>query len=189
MPLATPALTTTIATALLGSGMLGTAVPRYASGLSLGITLWAKSLLVNTIDAGVVGVGVGFIPFLVPQPVLLANLLVAYPANGQLGPMAPLEAVGLANGISLGLLQGFLTTTHPSVGTGAGVARVSGPPAFSSLMIGFSSVGMPGPGAASKANAISIALMVTIQSLVLPIPIVGPGGPMASSGSGFGTII
>ena len=189
MPIVAPALTVTITTTLLGSGMLGTATPKYASGLAMGISLWVQKLTVKTIDSGLVGVGIGLLPFIFPQPILLAGLLGGYASNGILGPMAPLEAVGLANGISLGLLQGLITTNHPSVGVGAAVARVSGPPAYSSLMQGLSSVGITGSGASKKANAISTALMITLQSLVLPVPIVGAGGLLPSSGSGSGKIV
>jgi hypothetical protein len=189
VPLVVPALTTTIATALLGSGMLGPAMPKLASGLSQGLTLWVKKLRVITVDAGAVGTGKGLFPFLIPQPILMGSLLVAYAANGHLGPMAPLEAVGLANGITVGLAQGFLNTTHPSVGVGAAVARISGPPAFSSIMQGLSSAGITGQGASAKANAISSALMVVLQTLVLPVPIVGAAGLSPSSGSGSGSII
>jgi hypothetical protein len=189
MPLVAPALTTTIATALLGSGMLGPAMPKLASGLGQGLTLWVKKLKVVTVDVGAVGVGKGLFPFLIPQPTLVGALLAAYAANGHLGPLAPLEAVGLANGITVGFAQGFLNTTHPSVGSGASIARVSGPSAFSLIMQGFSSSGITGQGASTKANAISIALTVVLQTLVLPVPIVGAGGPSPSSGSGSGSII
>jgi hypothetical protein len=189
MPLVAPVLSATITTALLGSGMLGLATPKLASGLGLGLTLWVKKLKVSTVDTGAVGTGKGLFPFLVPQPILMGALLVAYAANGHLGPMAPLEAVGLANGITIGLAQGILNTTHPSVGAGGAIARISGPPAVSSIMQGFSSVGITGQGASAKANAISSALMVVLQTLVLPVVIVGAGGPSPSSGKGFGSII
>ncbi len=189
MPIVAPALTVTITTALIGSGMLGIATPKFASGVALGVSLWVQKLSVNTVDAGLVGVGTGFLPFLFPQPIFLASLLGTFVANGLIGPMAPLEATGLSTGISLGLAQGVVTTTHPTVGAGAAVARVSGPPAFSSLMQGFSSVGITGPGASRKANAISTALMITLQSLVLPVPIVGAGGLSPSSGTGSGKIV
>jgi hypothetical protein len=189
MPLVAPALTATIATTLLGSGMLGPAMPKLASGLGQGLTLWVRKLKVVTVDAGAVGTGKGLFPFLIPQPILMGALLVAYASNGHLGPMAPLEAVGLANGITIGLAQGFLNTTHPSVGAGAAVAKISGPSAFSSIMQGFASAGITGQGASAKANAISLALTVVLQTLVLPVPIVGAAGPSASSGSGFGSVL
>jgi hypothetical protein len=189
MPLAAPTLTVTLTTSLLGSGMIGSATPKFASGVAQGVTLWVKKLSVQTVDAGVAGVGTGLFPFLIPPQLLMANLLAAYVANGQIGPMAPLEAVGLANGLAMGLLTGLIKTTHPTVGAGAGVARISGPPAYSSLMQGFSSVGIKGQGATKKANAISTALMLTLQVITLPIPIVGPVGPSPSSGIGSGKIV
>lgn len=189
MPLTTPLLTGTIITGLLSGGLIGPAMPKLASGIAIGISTWVPQLTVNTVDTGSLGVGAGFLPFLIPPPLLIGSLLVAYAANGHLGPMSPLEATGIGNGISLGLLQGIIQTQHPTVGTGTAVGRVSGPPAFSSLMQGFSSVGITGQGASQKANAISIALMVTLQSLVFPIPIVGSGSPSPSGGVGIGKIL
>lgn len=189
MPLTAPTLTTVFTSSLISSGMLGTAVPKFASGVALGISLWVQKLSVTTFDVGLVGVGTGLLPFLFPQPIFLSSLLGTFVTNGLTGPMAPLKATGLANGISLGLAQGIVTTNHPTVGSGAAVARVSGPLAFSSLMQGFSSVGITGSGASREANAISIALRITLQSLVLSVPIIGAGGLSPSSGIGSGKII
>jgi len=189
MPLVPPALTATITTGLISGGMLGTSVPQLASGIGMGLSMWAQQQTVTTVDAGVLGVGVGIAPFIIPPPLMIVNLLAAFASNGLLGPMAPLEATGLANGIALGMAQGVLQTQHPTVGTGAGVGRIVGPPAFSSLMQGFGSVGIKGQGATQKANAISMALMMTLQSLVFPIPIVGSGSPASSGGVGTGKIL
>jgi hypothetical protein len=189
MSLVPPALTATITVGLMSGGMLGTAVPQLASGVGIGLTLWAQQQTVSTIDTGTLGVGVGLGPFVIPPPLLTANLLVAYAANGMLGVMAPLEAVGFGNGIALGLAQGMLQTMHPLVGTGTGIGRINGPPAFSSIMQGFASVGITGQSSAQKANAISMALMMTIQSLVFPVVIVGSASPVASGGVGNGKIM
>jgi len=189
MPLVAPAFTVVITTGLVSCGMLGSAVPQMASGIASGICLWAQQQTVSTVDAGVLGVGSGQLPFLIPQPLLLVNLLGSYGSTGIFGPMAPLEATGLANGLSLGLMQGLLKTIHPTVGTGVGVGRVIGPPAFPSLIQGFGSVGITGQGAALKAQAISTALMMTLQALVFPIPIVGSGSPVSSGGVGTGKIV
>ena len=189
MPLVAPVLSATVTTGLFSGGLIGPAVPKLGSGIGQGVAIWVQQLKVNTIDTGAVGAGKGFGPLLIPQPLLLGSLLAAYAANGHLGVMAPLEALGIANGLFLGFGQGAISTTHPSVGAGAAMARITGPPAFSSLMQGFSSVGITGSGATQKANAISIALAVVIQTLVLPVAIVGAGGPSPAAGSGFGSII
>jgi hypothetical protein len=189
MPLVAPALSATITAAIFAGGLIGPAVPKLGSGIGQGIALWVKQLKVTTLDAGAVGVGKGLAPLIIPQPLIMVNLLIAYAENGQLGVMAPLEASGIANGLFTGFAQGVISTTHPSVGSGAAVARIVGPPAFSSLMQGFLSVGITGQGASKKANAISMALNVVIQTLVLPVAIVGAPGPSPSSGSGSGSII
>lgn len=189
MPLVAPTLSATITAGIFSGGLIGPAVPKLGSGIGQGVALWVQQLKVTTIDSGAAGAGKGFGPLIVPQPLILSSLLVAYTANGQLGVMAPLEALGIANGLFLGFGQGMVSTTHPSVGAGAAVGRISGPPAFSSLMQGFSSAGITGSGASKKANAISMALTMVIQTLVLPIAIVGAAGPSPSAGSGFGSLI
>jgi hypothetical protein len=189
MPLVAPVLSATITGAIFAGGLIGPAVPQLGSGIGQGITLWVRQLKVVTVDAGAVGAGKGIAPFIVPQPLIMVNLLAAYAANGQLGVMAPLEATAIANGLFVGFAQGVISTTHPSVGTGAAIARITGPPAFSSIMQGFSSAGITGQGASNKANAISLALSIVIQTLVLPVVIVGAGGPSPSSGTGTGSII
>ena len=189
MPLSAPTLSATVTAGLLSGGLIGPAVPKLGSGIGQGIFLWVQKLRVITVDAGVIGSGKGLGPLLIPQPLILTNLLLSYAANSHLGVMAPLEAFGIANGLSVGFGQGLISTMHPSVGTGAAVARITGPPAFPSLMQGFSSVGLTGSGVPNKANAISLALTMTLQTLVLPIAIVGASGPSSSSGSGFGSII
>jgi hypothetical protein len=188
MPLVPANLTATITTGLISSGMLGTSVPQLASGIGTGLFMWAQQQTVTTIDAGVLGVGIGVAPFIIPPPLLMANLLATFASNGLIGTMAPLEVTGLANGIALGLAQGMLQTQHPTVGTGAGVGRIIGPPAFSSLMQGFGSVGITGLSATQKASAISMALMMTLQSLVFPILIVGSGSPASAGGVGTGRV-
>jgi len=189
MPLVAPVLSATITGAIFAGGLIGPAVPQLGSGIGQGIALWVQKLKVVTVDAGVVGAGKGLAPLIIPQPLIMTNLLIAYAANGQLGVMAPLEAVAIANGLFIGFSQGVISTTHPSVGAGAAIARITGPPAFSSLMQGFSSAGITGQGASKKANAISLALSLAIQTLVLPVAIVGAGGPSPSSGTGQGSII
>lgn len=189
MPLVAPVLSATITTGIFSGGLIGPAVPKLGSGLGTGVALWVRQLRVITVDTGAVGVGKGLAPLIVPQTLLMSSLLVAYAANGQLGVMAPLEAAGIANGLFIGFGQGLISTTHPAVGVGAAIARITGPPAFSSIMQGFSSVGITGSGASKKASAISMALGLVIQTLVLPVAIAGAGGPSPSAGSGFGSII
>jgi len=189
MPLTPAGLTGALIVGLRGVAMTGSGVPKLAQGVANGVCAWVKSLKVVTVDAGTLGVGVGFLPFAVPPPLLIASLLAAYPVNGQLGVMAPQEATGLGVGLGLGFIQGIMTTQHPTVGSGTGVAKVIGGPAFPFLMAGFAGVDIKGTGATQKASAISLALQMTLAVFTLPIPIVGAPTPMGSSGVGQGSIL
>lgn len=189
MPVTPPALTATLLAGLSSVGLIGPAVPKLASGIAIGVSLWVQQLAVQTTDTGSLGVGKGTGVFAVPSPALISALLVAYAANMHQGPMSPLEATGIGNGLSSGLAQGLLTTAHPSVGVGGGVAKIVGPLAFPSLMQGFSSVSITGQVASLKASAISSALLVVTQALLLPVVIVGSASQFASGGAGFGKII
>lgn len=189
MPITPPNLTTSIAGGLVSSGLLGVAVPQLALGVATGVHLWLQQAVVQTVDVGTLGAGTGTLPFLVPAPMLIGALLANYPANSHIGPMAPLEATGLGNGLSIGFAQGLILTAHPGVGVGTGVARLVGPPAFPSLVAGFASAGMSGPGAAFKANAISMALVTVFAAFQIPVPIVGPASPTGGSGVGVGKIV
>jgi hypothetical protein len=189
MPISTPNLTAAVTAGLLSGGMIGMATPKLALGIGGGLARWIPLLVVQTTDAGSLGVGTGAIPFAVPAPLLISNLIIAYAANGQIGPSAPLEATGLGNGLATGFAQGLMKTNHPGVGTGTALARVIGPPAFSSLMQGFAAAGITGQGATLKANAISTALLVCLQAFQVPIPIVGSASPAAGGGVGIGKIL
>lgn len=189
MPLTSSGLTLAIAGGLASVGLLGSATPQLAAGIANGLLIWLPQLTVQTVDAGSLGVGAGLLPLTIPLPLLLSNLLIAYAANGQTGPSAPLEATGLANGLSVGLPQGSLVTTHPGVGTGTGVARLTGPLAFPSLMQGFESAGIKGQGASLKATAISTAFVAILDAFQTPIPIVGSASPTSAGGTGFGKIL
>jgi hypothetical protein len=163
-------------------------MPQLAQGVAMGVVLWANSgAVVTTVDTGTLGVGAGAVPLVVPSPLILGNLTTAFAAQAMLGPMAPLECVGLSNGLSLGLAEGLVVTTHPSVGVGAGVIKITGT-AIPSMISGFASAGMTGPGAVKQATAIGMALDLTFTEFVLPTPIVGPPSIVASAGVGTGKI-
>jgi hypothetical protein len=189
MPLTPVGLSAVLIPNLVGAGMLGTGLPQYALGVSNGVVLYNLQLKVITVDAGTLGAGVGLLPLLVPQPLLLSGLFAGFAAQALIGPMAPPLAIGLANGLSLGLVQGLVTTVHPTVGVGACVARFVGPSAVPSMIAGFASAGMVGPGATKKASAIGIALDIVFQAFTLPIPIVGPPSILPGGGAGFGTVV
>jgi hypothetical protein len=163
-------------------------MPQLAIGVANGLVTWAGQAVVLTVDTGTLGAGVSIAPLIVPSPLLLQNILIAYAAQGMLGPMAPLQAAGLANGISLGLLQGQLIVYHTSVGAGACVARITGT-SVPSIIAGFASAGMTGPSGIKQATAIGIAIDLTFTTFTTPLPIVGPPSISPGAGVGAGKIV
>lgn len=190
MPLAPPLLTPIIAANLIGTGNIGTGVTQYATGVATGVAIhFTSKLKVTTIDAGSLGVGTSVMPFLVAQPLIYTSLLAGFTMGGILGPMAPLVALGLANGLAIGFLSGIVQTNHPGVGTGAGVARLTGSSAVPSMIDGFRAAGMHGSGPEKKARAIGLGLDLVVASFLMPIAIVGSASPAGGAGTGFGSII
>ncbi len=189
MPLSPPGLSAALIPALAASLMVGTGMPQLAQAVANGVVLWAATgATVTTVDTGTLGVGAGIIPLIVPAPLLLGNLSIGFAAQGMLGPMAPLEIIGLSNGLSVGLAEALLLTVHPTVGTGAGIARITGT-AIPSMIAGFSSAGMTGTSATQHATAIGMALDLTFAEFILPFPIVGPPSIVPSAGVGTGNIV
>ncbi len=189
MPLTPVGLAGVLVPALVSSAQLGIAIPQFALGVGTGVTIFTQSTVVTSVDTGTLGAGVTTIPLLVPQPLLLANLLAGFAATATVGVMAPLMAVGLANGLALGFLQGLVVMTHPGVGAGAGVAKFIGVGAVPAMIAGFTAAGMVGVGAVKMATAIGIALTLTFATYVLPVPIVGAPSILPGAGVGVGKIV
>lgn len=189
MPI-TPVSIGVLTTNLISTGMIGTDVPKYSSGVIAGLTQWVPTIQVQSFDVGTAGVGTNApLPVLIPSPLLLANLTAGMASMGLIGPLSPLFILGLANGLVSVFLQTLVKTNHFGVGTGAGVATFRAPPAFGPIRSGFTSVGMSGEATTKAAQALAIGLDRTFASLFLPVAIVGPPSPAPGSGRGFGNII
>lgn len=189
MPLTPPGIVGTVLPSLLATGNIGMGTPQLSSGIAAGVMLWVAQMKVTTIDAGSLGVGAGLLPCVIPQPLLLGGVLAGCAAFGNVGPMMPPFALGVATGLSLAFPQGIITTIHPTVGSGTGVARFVGPSAIPSMIGGFSSVGMVGPGSVKMASSIGMGIDIAFAAFTVPIPIVGSASPVGSGGTGTGTII
>lgn len=191
MPLVSPVMAAGfIAPNLLATGQIGQAMPKFALAVSLGVVDYLSSAKVVSVDTGTLGVGTTIFPLIVPQPVLVAALFSGFGSMGLLGPMAPLVIVGLANGITLGCAAlALLKINHPTVGVGAGVARIVGGSAIPSMLDGFDDMDMNTDGSKKMATAIGIALDITFAAFFEPVPIVGSASPVPSGGVGFGSVI
>ena len=189
MPLAPPSVALMLGTNLVATGHIGVVMPKFAQGVALGVSIWSTKATVSVTGAGTSGTGVATLPLLVPQPLLLANLQTSFLSFGIHGPFSPLTALGLANGLSVALVQGILLATVVGVGSGAGVVRVVSPPAYTSFQQAFATLGMIGPTSAQMALALGLAFDKTFAAFTSPIPIVGPSGPAPGAGSGTGKIV
>lgn len=190
MPIALPIAVPLLAANLVSTGMLGIGVPKYATGVINGLTLWVQQIIVNTNDVGSGGAGTNVpLPTLVPTPILYANLVAGMVSQGLIGPLMPPFILGLANGLTAVFLQTLIVTQHVGVGTGAGVARFTAPPAFPSIITGFAMAGINGVATVKKAQALAQGLGQTFASLFLPVVIVGSASPTVTSGVGFGKIL
>jgi hypothetical protein len=189
MPITFPNMTAAIAAGISSSSFTGISIIQLASGIASGIIMWLPFVQVQSVDSGTAGAGATVLPLVVP-PILLQNaLLSTYITAGHLGVFAPLEATGLALGLSNGFAQGVIQMTHAGVGSGTGVVKFLGPPAHPYLMQGMASAGMTGPFSTMKAQAISQALLIVLQALTFPVPIIGPPSPSPASGVGIGKVI
>ena len=190
MPIALPAISGVLTSNLFAAALIGTDTPRLASGIANGVVFWVPTIQVTTVDAGSAGVGTGVpLPWLVPQPLLLALLTANIPPAGFTGLFAPSLIIGLANGLATAFLSMLVSTTHPTVGTGAAVAKFASPPAAGPMNAGFKAAGLVGDAAPRLATAIGLALDSTIASLVIPMVVVGSASPSPSTGTGTGKII
>lgn len=190
MPLTPPGIIGPLVGALAGSGSgLGIAAPQLAAGVAAGIMLWLPALTVVTADVGTVGVGAGVLPCLIPLPLLVAGMQGGFAASAQIGILAPAMALGMAGGLALAFPQGLITTVHPTVGVGTGVATFPGPPAVPFMIAGFRAVGLIGLLTDALATAVGLGLTTAFLSFVVPVPILGAPAPAPSTGVGTGKIL
>jgi hypothetical protein len=182
-------ITNQVAGSLTSSGVKGQAAPAIAQAIGVGIASWLPTVIVQTTDTGTLGVGRGYQDFQVPLGTLMAGLLISFAGNGLLGSMAPLEAMGLAQGIAAAFQSAKLVTNHAGVGSGVGVVRLIARPAFNHLRQAFVDAGIKGPLGIKKAQAVSDALVYTFGLLSPTIQITGGASSVPGSGSGVGKIV
>jgi len=192
MPLAPPALASGfLAPNLASVAHIGPGMPKFANAVALGTTFYLTGAAkVSTTAAGTLGVGATVVPLIIPPPLIQVGLTTGFQAMGMLGPMAPLTIQGLTQGLAQGLAAlALIVATHPNVGIGAGIARITGPSAVPSMILGFKSAGMKGQGSDNAAKAIGIGFDTIFAAYILPIPVVGTPNIVPGAGPGFGTVV
>lgn len=189
MPLTPTDVTGLVAGALSSAGMVGPSITQLASAVGIGVGQWLGALTVVTADAGTAGFGVGQLPCTIPPSLLLAALSSNLPSAGIAGPSSAQLASGLANGLAASFAKGIITTVHPIVGVGIGIASFPGPSAIPFMLSGFGWANLVGSSAAQLATAIGSSLDQAFAGFTTPIPIVGSPTPFAATGVGGGKIV
>jgi hypothetical protein len=190
MPVSAQAIKLTLIPNLLSTLVIGKDMPRLAQGVANGVSSWVRKIKIQTADAGTAGAGKGTLPITLASPILILNITRGMAQMKLLGLFSPLLITGLSNGLSLSFLQMLASTTHPSVGVGAGVPRYVTPSATLDLVRGFKQAGLKGGEQTEKfCRALAIGLEASFKTLVIPIPIAGPPSPSPSAGTGTGNII
>ena len=189
MPLTPPDVTKLVADALSSALMVGPAASKLAFAVGIGVCQWLGALTVVTNDVGTAGSGIGQFPCPIPPSLLLAALSSNLPSAGIAGPSSAQLASGLANGLAASFAKGIITTVHPIVGVGVGVASFPGPSAIPFMLSGFGSASLVGSSAAKLATAIGSSLDQAFAGFTIPIPIVGAPSMLASAGVGGGKIV
>ena len=190
MPVTVPGIQGALIPNLAAVAVAGVGVPQYTNGVAQGLANWVRTITVSTVDTGTAGAGKNApLPLSVPLPLLVTNITSGMASQGLLGTLAPIFITGLSTGLSVAFLQMVLSTVHPGVGTGAGIATFRAPSAVSFMVSGFKSAGMNGPATERKAVALGRAFDITFASLIVPVAIVGPSSPTGSTGKGTGKIV
>jgi hypothetical protein len=103
--------------------------------------------------------------------------------------MATPFVLGLANGLAQGFALGLIMAAFPGVGTGSGVARVTGPQPTPLMIQGFTEAGLKGEALSKLAQAIGLGLTQTFAAFSMPVVITGPAGSGPGAGTTSGKIV
>jgi hypothetical protein len=193
MPVLPPAVSALVAANLAGVGILGIGAPMLSLAVGLGFSQYVLSgVLVNTIDVGSAGGGVGLGPGpVLAPPTLVGAFSATFTANGIIGVNRNQIILALSNALPQALLSGVISTVNAGVGVGTGIATFIPNPAVSvPLMIAsFTASGLIGVAAIQLATAIATGFDQALPSAVGQVVIAGAPSPFPGAGAGIGKII
>jgi hypothetical protein len=195
MPITPPGLQGLLMPLVTAAGIKGTSASSLVSAISIAVTTWMQTLVVQTNDVGLLGVGVGTGKAIVTPPALVGPLVGAAAASLKGTAMVPLMTA-IGNGVaSFVASQVMVQTTHPGIGVGAGIGtlKIPGPAPLQGLLSAqFSAVKIMGTSMPSLAQAIATGLATGMATAIITVaitgtPIVPP--PVTGSSVGIGKLI
>lgn len=170
-------------------GLTGPYMLQLAQALANGCLQGLPSAAVVTVTAsGAAGAGAATavgVTGVVPQA--MGSAIAAYgPAFGVAGTSFIQLANAIASGVCAGLSTMALVGVSPSVGSGAGVGKITYVDATvlsSSIIANFGLFGIAGTSAVGMANAIAngISSYLMASGIIPLVSIVGPAGPLPSA--------
>jgi hypothetical protein len=181
--------TESLLSSLAAKGLVGEKTPELAAALGGALIEWALTVRVGTTDTGAVGAGTSIFSFSVPSSVVSSNFELSRTSALLFGVSAADLAAALADGVSLTFAAVQVSTVHAGVGSGAGVALFSAPPAQPIVMGRLLGAGFSGSDLSRLADLFASALDQTLPPLSLPIVIAGPAGPSPAAGVGTGSLV
>jgi hypothetical protein len=110
-------------------------------------------------------------------------------AQGFKGTSLAALAGGLATGIALGLMQGIIMTTHPSVGAGIAIPQFITAPLAPLLLNGLQGASVKGTDMPKLAKGVGQGVEQTFSSLILQVPIAGATYPIVGPNIGTGFVV
>lgn len=196
MPLVAEAFKGILIGSMASKGILGQYAPNLADAISQGVTnnILAEAI-VQTIDTGVSGAGVGISKVLgINQGILTPLMIGQFSQNGLLGEygLGPLPSA-ISEAFATWFTAGNITSTiHAGVGQGVGIGKVFSlvPQSMQAMILGFMvQNGINGTYNNNVAAAVAGAIVPHILSAgIVTVPIQGVG-ILPSAGTGIGKIL
>lgn len=190
MPIQSAVTTPVFLASLVANAIAGISSPQMASGLAIGLEIYASSgLKAGTINVGTLGVGSGLGQgFFVSPAAFSAAFSASFAAFGILGVMAPMKINALSIAFSQCFSRASIVTISPTVGVGSGVVTAITNPAasLSAFATGMSAAGMHGVSMVQLVSAVSVGLDQGLLSGIGSVAIVGPPSIAPGSGPGIG---
>lgn len=194
MAIIPPNVSEIIAGNMAAASILGVSQLQLANAISVGFTNYIlSSVVINTIDVGVAGVGVGVGQGLIIVPsALQLSFTSNFVDSGINGVFQQPLAFALSNAMSQSLLTSTILTQNTGVGVGTGnvsALLVNSGISIPTMIAAFVASAIVGVASVSLATAIALSIDSVLPTARGFIIISGAGSISPGSGIGIGKIV
>jgi hypothetical protein len=193
MPLVPQAIASQILTQFSGQGLTGVYATNLASAIADAFVGITNTYVIQTVDIGVVGAGIGNGAWVLNPATGIPILIGALQGQALQGVSAPKIAKALGFALTAAAGQAIVSTTVVGVSNGSGTGSISNPnpPLATSLLIAaFLGRSITGTKAPTLAQALGQGLTQWFQTGIITTIVTGTPTPPFSvaSGTGIGRI-